>query len=418
MNSRSLGRVLVALALQALLLFLLYRAALPLTSSQSKLATVFLLFGIPALLLSVGFAWRRVEPTSTQPRVVDRSVELKLTASRLQAVLEHLDAGVVIVDRYGNVELTNQKLQDIFALSTGEKLAGTLPSLLRHYQFIEMWRNAMGKNAPASFSAEVPQSKLFLHGAVYPLRGALENHALLIFEDVTELRRLETVRKDFVSNVSHELRTPLTSLKALTESLRAGALEEPDTARRFLGHIETEVDALSELVSELLELARTESKEVKLRLEDTDPCSLLSGAIERLRLQGQRSGLSITVECAADAALVNADPIRLEQVLVNLVHNAIKFTPSGGRIVASAKPVGEYMEFSIKDSGVGIATEDQARIFERFYKTDPARNNRSGTGLGLAIAKHVVELHGGQIGVESTEGRGSRFFFTIPLVEA
>jgi two-component system phosphate regulon sensor histidine kinase PhoR len=243
----------------------------------------------------------------------------------------------------------------------------------------------------------------------------MANQALLLFEDVTELRRLETVRKDFVSNVSHELRTPLTSLKALTESLRAGALEEPETARHFLGHIETEVDALSELVAELLELARIESQQVPLQKTPSDPCEILQKGAERLRLQAERAGLTLAVECKEGLPQISADPPRLEQVLVNLIHNAVKFTPRGGSILVSAKQADAVVEFSVQDTGVGIAEENIGRIFERFYKTDPARN-KSGTGLGLAIAKHMVEAHGGHIGVQSREGKGSRFFFTIPTV--
>jgi two-component system phosphate regulon sensor histidine kinase PhoR len=362
------------------------------------------------IVMSFVFARRPVEKQVALPTEIEPDGE---DAVRLRALLDNLDSGIVLVDQYGNVELTNKQMQDLFALSAGEREASTLASLLRHYQFVEMWRTAAARGTQSSLSAEVPQSKRTLRGAVFPLHEPLAGHALLTFEDVTELRRLETVRKDFVSNVSHELRTPLTSLKALTESLRAGALEEPETARRFLGHIETEVDALSELVSELLELARTESKDVPLRLEPADPCDLLRSAAERLRLQAERAGLSLAVDCAT-LPKVQADPPRLEQVLVNLVHNAVKFTPTGGRITLAAMAKQGYVEFSISDTGVGIAVEDQARIFERFYKTDPARN-KSGTGLGLAIAKHVVEAHGGQIGVESTEGKGSRFFFTIPI---
>lgn len=334
--------------------------------------------------------------------------------ARFEALLGHMENGIVLVDEQGNVLLANGKLSSIFALSPDERKAETLPSLLRHYQFVELWRRAMQLNAPQSLSAEVPQSKRFVRGSVFPLRHELEDHALLIFDDVTELRRLETVRKDFVSNVSHELRTPLTSLKALTESLRAGALDEPDTARRFLGHIETEVDALSELVSELLELARIESQNVPLSRELSDPCEILRSGAERLQLQADRAGLSLNLDCEKDLPAVLADPPRLEQVLVNLIYNAIKFTPAGGHIELAAKVKSGAIEFSIKDTGIGIGREEQARIFERFYKTDPSRN-KSGTGLGLAIAKHLVEAHGGQIGVESEEGKGSRFFFTVPL---
>ncbi len=357
---------------------------------------------------------RRSESENLQQDLESKSNELADLKASFEALLAHLDNGVVLVDEQGNVLLTNSRVQNIFALSSDESKAATLPSLLRHYQFVELWRRAMQLGAPQSLSAEVPQSKRFVRASVFPLRDSLAGHALLLFEDVTELRRLETVRRDFVSNVSHELRTPLTSLKALTESLRAGALDEPETARRFLGHIETEVDALSELVSELLELARTESQNVPLQREPVDPCEVLESGVERLRLQAERAGVNLKTNCEPGLPSVSADAPRLEQVFVNLIHNAIKFTAAGGSIEVAAILKERAVEFSVSDTGIGISPEDQTRIFERFYKTDPARN-KSGTGLGLAIAKHLVEAHGGQIGVESKEGQGSRFYFTIPL---
>lgn len=360
------------------------------------------------------FRPRRVETENLQQELDSKSNELADLKASFEALLAHLDNGVVLVDQQGNVLLSNSRVQNIFALSSDESQAATLPSLLRHYQFVDLWRRAIQLGAPQSLSAEVLQSKRFVRASVYPLRDSLTGHALLLFEDVTELRRLETVRRDFVSNVSHELRTPLTSLKALTESLRAGALDEPETARRFLGHIETEVDALSELVSELLELARTESQNVPLQREPVDPCEILSSGVDRLRLQAERANVSLTKSCQENMPNVSADAPRLEQVFVNLIHNAIKFTPAGGSIQVAAKLKGSAVEFSVSDTGIGINPEDQTRIFERFYKTDPARN-KSGTGLGLAIAKHLVEAHGGQIGVESEEGQGSRFYFTVPL---
>jgi two-component system phosphate regulon sensor histidine kinase PhoR len=305
-------------------------------------------------------------------------------------------------------------MQDLFALSAAEARATSLPLLVRHYQFVDRWKAAVEHKVAQVLTAEVPQSRLFLRASAYPLDDHTENFTLLTCEDVTELRRLETIRKDFVSNVSHELRTPLTSIKALTESLHAGALEEPEMARRFLGLIETEVDALSELVSELLELARIESQQVPLQLISCDACEILQRGAERLQMQAERAGVTLTVECAQGLPPVLADATRLEQALVNLIHNAIKFTPREGSIKAAVLPGNGVVEFSVEDTGVGISRENQERIFERFYKADPARN-KSGTGLGLAIAKHLVEAHGGTIGVESQEGKGSRFFFTVPV---
>lgn len=233
-------------------------------------------------------------------------------------------------------------------------------------------------------------------------------------QDLTRIRRLETVRRDFISNVSHELRTPLASLKALTETLQEGALEDPPAAHRFLGRIQTEVDALTQMATELLELSRIESGQVPLELKPISPFKLIMTTAERMKMQAERAGLMILVDCAPDLPNIRADMPRLEQVLVNLIHNALKFTRPGGEITLTASPQpGGFICFLVHDTGVGIPTDDLPRIFERFYKIDRARSG-GGTGLGLSISRHLVEAHGGKIWAESIEGRGSTFLFTIP----
>jgi two-component system phosphate regulon sensor histidine kinase PhoR len=220
------------------------------------------------------------------------------------------------------------------------------------------------------------------------------------------------VRRDFVSNLSHELRTPLASLKALVETLRDGALEDPKAAGRFLNSVETEVDALTQMVQELLDLSRVESGQVPLNLVPADVRDVLSRPSERLRPQAERAGLTLSVELPPDLPRVLADVERMQQVVINLLHNAIKFTPPGGRVAISAETAGDEMIMSVRDTGVGIAAENLDRIFERFYKADRARSG-GGTGLGLAIAKHIVQAHGGRIWAESAEGKGSVFRFTL-----
>jgi two-component system phosphate regulon sensor histidine kinase PhoR len=177
--------------------------------------------------------------------------------------------------------------------------------------------------------------------------------------------------------------------------------------------METEVDSLSLMVSELLELSRIESGRVPLKMAPIAPCELIHSAIDRLKLQAERAELSLSIDCPEDLPEVLADENRLEQVLVNLLHNAIKFTPSGGQIRVNADAQNNFVLFNVQDTGIGIPQEDLMRIFERFYKTDRARAS-GGTGLGLAISKHLVETHGGRIWVESIEGKGSSFYFTIP----
>jgi two-component system phosphate regulon sensor histidine kinase PhoR len=222
------------------------------------------------------------------------------------------------------------------------------------------------------------------------------------------------MRRDFISNVSHELRTPLAALKALTETLQSGALEDPPAAHRFLEQMETEVDSLSLMVNELLELSRIESGRVPLNLTPTPPLDIVNPAVERLRLQAERTGLMLSIECADDLPPVFADLTRVQQVVVNLLHNAIKFTPSSGQVSVRCERQDQMIRFAVVDNGIGIDSDDLPRIFERFYKVDRSRAT-SGTGLGLAIARHLVEAHGGKIWVESEVGKGSTFYFTIPI---
>ncbi|MGB9594601.1 MAG: sensor histidine kinase, partial [Anaerolineae bacterium] len=214
-----------------------------------------------------------------------------------------------------------------------------------------------------------------------------------------------------------ELRTPLASLKALVETLRDSATDDPQAARRFLDRMDTELDALIQMVRELLDLSRIESGQVSLAFAPTPIDKIVMPPVERLRLQAERANLSLTVHIPPDIPPVKADAEALHQVLTNLLHNAIKFTPPGGKITVAVQPTESEVVVSVSDTGVGIAAEDLPRIFERFYKADRARSG-GGTGLGLAIAKHIVQAHGGRIWAESEEGKGSTFYFTLKAYTA
>jgi two-component system phosphate regulon sensor histidine kinase PhoR len=270
-----------------------------------------------------------------------------------------------------------------------------------------------------SESVELPARRQFLQLIVIPDTHA--SGSLLLVQDLTRVRRLETVRRDFISNISHELRTPLASLKALTETLQNGALADADAGPRFLGRINAEVDALTQMAQELLDLSRIESGQVELILAPLAPKSLITSAAERMRMQAERASLKLSIKCEDGLHSIRADKSRLEQVLVNLIHNAVKFTKPGGEIALEAEsisggpPYGDGIRFAVRDTGVGIPSESLSRIFERFYRVDKSRTG-SGTGLGLSISKHIIEAHGGKIWAESDEGRGSVFYFVIPLL--
>jgi len=276
-----------------------------------------------------------------------------------------------------------------------------------------LWQFCLKTGETQSAILEFGEKRLWLQCIATPMSQAHQGNVLILLQNITRLRQADTVRRDFISNISHELRTPLASLKALTETLQEGALDDPPAARRFLTRMETEVDALSLMVSELLELARIESGQVPLQLKTIRPIDLLLPAVERLRLQAERGGLDLETDCPVNLPLVLADQTRLEQVLVNLLHNAIKFTPAGGKITLRAWEQADKVIFSVQDTGQGISETDLPRIFERFYKTDQARSG-GGTGLGLSIARHLVEAHGGKLWAESIAGQGSTFFFSVP----
>ncbi|HEX9028320.1 MAG TPA: ATP-binding protein [Anaerolineales bacterium] len=341
---------------------------------------------------------------------------LESERSKMAAVLQEMTDGVLIANRQGQLQLVNPAAEKMFGILSEHALGHSIAEVLRHHQLMELWRNCQTSGKTQVAVIEINAKGLYLQGVATPLGKALPGSTLLLFQNLTRLRQLETIRRDFISNISHELRTPLASLKALTETLQEGAMEDPPAAQRFLDRMETEVDALSLMVSELVELSRIESGKVPLQLEAISPCNLLDRAVDRLRLQAERAGLMLNVSCAQDLPPVLADQNRMEQVIVNLLHNAIKFTPAGGEIRASAVQQDNQIVISVSDTGIGIPAGDLPRIFERFFKADRARSG-GGTGLGLAIARHLVEAHHGRIWAESVEGKGSIFYFTLPLAQ-
>ena len=329
---------------------------------------------------------------------------------RLAAVLEQMTDGVLIADANGQIQFANPAAEKLF--ESPNAVGRTIVEVIRHHQLVAAWRHCRQTNEIQSESVELPARRQFLQLIVIP-----DHHAggsLLLVQDLTRVRRLETVRRDFISNISHELRTPLASLKALTETLQDGALSDPEAGPRFLGRIVTEVDALTQMAQELLDLSRIESGQVTLERESVFPKTLLTSAADRMKLQAERAGLNLHVECSDDLPKVRADQSRLEQVLVNLIHNAVKFTRSGGEVALLAEAAEGGIRFAVKDTGIGIPLDDVPRVFERFYRVDKSRTG-SGTGLGLSIARHIVEAHNGKIWVESEEGKGSTFYFSIPL---
>ncbi len=369
---------------------------------------------------------------------------------RLTSVLDNLVDGVFILDSEGRVRLCNLVAARMVGFETEEASGSNGESeealqmgnsvspldlrygspfsslsrqslrgqpfaqIVRDHRIVETWQDCKqeGKQAESIFQWGDRTTRVI---ALPFVAGGIDGFILLL-QDMTELHRLERVRRDFVSNISHELRTPLASLQALTETLRDGALDDAAAAPRFLDRIETEVDSLAQMVRELLELSRIESGQVPFRFRPVTVSETVLTPVERLQPLAARSDINLIVDLPHRLPRVYADAERIHQVVTNLVHNALKFSPAGGSVTisADAEPEAQQVTISVSDTGIGVPAEDMDRIFERFFKTDRARASL-GTGLGLAIAKHIVLAHSGRIWVDSIENRGSTFSFTLPV---
>jgi two-component system phosphate regulon sensor histidine kinase PhoR len=337
-----------------------------------------------------------------------------VTAERdkMAVILAHMGDAILAVDGEGRVTMVNSAAERILQLSRENAAGRTFIEVVRDYELDAMLQSCLKSGEEQTDLVEIGARRQSLGVIVTPFKG--EPGCLMLIQDLTEMRKLETARRDFVANLSHELRTPIASLKALTETLQAGAIDDPAVAGDFLGRMSAEADRLAQMMEELGELSRIESGQVSLNKEPVDLPDLVARVLDRLRAQAERAGLLLETRIAPGLPRVPADKSRLEQVLVNLVHNAVKFTAPGGRVSVTASSDADHITVSVADTGVGISADDLPRVFERFYKADRARAG-GGTGLGLAIAKHIVEAHKGRIWVDSVEGRGSTFSFSLPL---
>jgi two-component system phosphate regulon sensor histidine kinase PhoR len=280
-------------------------------------------------------------------------------------------------------------------------------------------REVVATGGPASGEADLGHlgARHFAVDAV-PLDGGL----VVWLHDITALRRMERVRRDFVGNIGHELRTPLTSIKLLSETLAAGSVEDAATTRDFAAQIEREADHLSQLVDELLELSMIESGETRLALEPIDPEELVAATVERIGPVAERHEIHVRrLPPPIEGGAAMADPSRLGQALLNLAHNAVKYSHHGGEVRIGWEPGAATIRFLVSDDGIGVPEAHQPRIFERFYKVDRSRARERDTerlggsaGLGLAIVRHIAEAHGGAVGLSSEEAVGSTFWIEVP----
>lgn len=334
--------------------------------------------------------------------------------TRLASILGNIADGVIMTNGEGNITLANRAAGELFSFKEKDVKAQPLIEAVRDHEAGEIMESCLktGRERSAQFESAV--SKRYLRAIAVPVAGDELDGVLLLFQDLTELKGLQTMRRELVGNISHEFRTPLASVKAMAETLRDGAIKDEKVAADFLGRIEAEVERMTQLVAELTELSRIETGKAELRLEPTDLNALAGEVVRQMQPQADRRGLSLSAELSPDLPPVNADRERIRQVMTNLVHNAVKFTDAGGKVAVTTILLEGSLAVKISDTGTGIAADDLPHVFERFYKADKARSGE-GTGMGLAIARHIIEAHGGSIRVESQAGKGATFTFSLPL---
>lgn len=327
-------------------------------------------------------------------------------ADRLREVVDSLPWGVVLVDGRRRVVWMNHSAGTLLGVHREQAQDLSPVAIFRRHEVDDLLERAQQRGE----ATQDLEGGTVLRVTVRQLRSG---GFVVVVQDVTSDRRAEAVRRDFVANVSHELRTPLASLRAMTETLRDGGLEDRQLATRFLDQMLQEVDRMSRLVNNLLDLSALEAGVVRLRWEELQVEALLEAVVRRYEPLASRKGVSLGVRSGGER--VWGDRERLEQALGNLVDNAVKYTPPGGRVEVAAEIRGDEVHLVVDDTGPGIPAEHLPRVFERFYRADPARNRaEGGTGLGLAITKHVALAHGGRVEAANRPGGGARFELVLP----
>jgi two-component system phosphate regulon sensor histidine kinase PhoR len=355
-------------------------------------------------------------------RVQERAKSIDWAAAQARRDTAYLadlvGVGIIHVDDDSRVDVANTAAHVFLGRAAGTMVGRTAIEAFVDRRIEGVIDDAREQGAATGEVAvrDVDGPRLVVRARRSPVRGVW-----VVLEDVTELRRLQQIRAEFIDNLSHELRTPLTTVSLLAETLAREAAEQGDAIsdrmRDRIGKIEVETGHIAQMVNELLDLSRIESGGAVVHLDDVDLGAIAAASAERLRLFAERQGVRLAVEAAPPLPRVRGDEARLGQVLINLLHNAVKFSPTGGDVTVRVEARDGEVVTSVEDRGVGIPRALQGRVFERFYKVDRARVRGGGTGLGLSIARHVVEQHGGRIWVESEEGRGSTFSFAIPIAE-
>jgi two-component system phosphate regulon sensor histidine kinase PhoR len=332
--------------------------------------------------------------------------------SNLATVLTNLTDGVVMTDAEEKLLLTNPAAERLFNFKKENVNGHPLIEAVHDYEIDEIVKKCLSTTHEQT--AQLETNGRFIRVIAVPITTGRSYSTLVLFQDLTELRNLQTMRRELIGNISHDLRTPIAGIKAMVETLQDTAIDDKQVALDFLTRINGEVDRLTQMVTELTELSHIETGKAELRRVPTNLNYLIEEVVGQMRPQAESKPVTITTDFNSNLPVIKVDKDRIRQTLTNLVHNAIKFNNPGGKVTITTTFDNESAIVSMSDTGIGISKEDLPHIFERFYKADKARS-QGGSGLGLAIAKHTIQAHGGNISVKSEEGKGTTITFDLPL---
>ncbi len=351
-------------------------------------------------------------------RVADDIFDDTAERIRLASILDSMREGVVVVDDQGVIESANPAAVEMLGSMGPVEPGMQLTSLTNHPDVIRAVNTSIEGEKTISAEIELFDNKrtLMAMATPFPSPDTQIVRALLLLTDLTDIRRLDITRREFVSNASHELRTPLAAIRASAETLQHGAIDDPEGQEQFVTMIQEDVERMDRLITEMLELSRLESGESRLEFENIEPAELVNTAVKKFSTIARESELNLESSISTDLPMVSVDAEKIDHVFTNLISNAVKWTSAGGTITVKSWADDGTVWFSISDTGQGIEPEHLPHIFERFFKTDAARS-QPGTGLGLSIARHIVDAHDGVISATSTVGEGSEFAFTVPGAE-
>ena len=348
-----------------------------------------------------------------------RMQEMRLSHSRLEAVLLSMIEGVLVVDLRGEILLMNHALKDFFQIKNDVAGKNAI-EVIRNPKIVEIIDHAV-KSSCRLDSCEIkivsPEEKVLSVHATPVLKDKKPEGAILVFHDKTNVQRLEKIRQDFVANVSHELKTPIASIKGYAETLLEGALNDPENAQPFLKIIYDDSERIAALIDDLLNLSKIESGKLKMNLKSLDLFPIIEKVVKSMRPQSFEKSIHIDIETPEKCSPILADGTRMTQVFCNLIDNAIKYNRTNGKIRVKVAEDDKRVKIRISDNGIGIPRADLPRLFERFYRIDKGRSRElGGTGLGLSIVKHIIMAHDGEITVKSTLGQGTTFTMIFPKI--